>query len=292
MENKLNRYKGKAIGFLTLSLSCLFTFTACSDEDYLGGHYTADGAGTEVKITGKLASGEAFTEGSMIAVSTSYGSSDATARNRQYVCGADGTSFSAVADFPIYLKGNCKVVAYYPFEGEDGAENQLTLSTVNQNSIKDYYFAESDTLNAQTSAVNLSFVSAYAKLAVNITAPEGEEISSWRLSGFAQTATINPYSLVATLDNVEDITGTGSNLKNISATLIPQTVSENADVPATLVLIGKKRSYRISLGTVTLTAGETLSANVDVTSGTATIEFTQNGSQWSDSGAGGNISSK
>lgn len=280
---------------ISISLMWLTTATlsSCSDEDYLGGHYTADGAGTEVKVTAQMAqdAGAAFAEGSKIAVSTSYGSSDATARNREYICGADGSTFTAAADLPIYVKGNCNIVAYYPFEGENGAENVISLSTLNQNSIKQYYFAKSDTLSSSSSAVILQFHSAYSKLSVNITAPAGEEINSWRLSGFAQTATVNQYTLGETLGDVQDLTGKGTNLNNLTITLIPQTIAEGADTPATLVLIGKKRTYRIDLGAVTLTAGETLSANVDVTSGTATVEFTHNGGQWNNSGAGGNISS-
>lgn len=269
------------------------SLSSCSDEDYLGGHYTASGAGTEVKISAQMAqgTGATFSEGSKIAVSTSYGSSDATARNREYICGADGSSFNIAAEYPIYIKGNCRMVAYYPFEGEDGAENQLSLSTINQSSIKQYYFAMSDSLNNTTSSVNLTFNSAYGKLAVNITAPAGEEVNSWRLSGFAQTATVNPYTLNTTLGDIQDLTGTGTNLKNLTITLIPQTIDENADEPATLVLIGKKRTYRINLGNIAITAGETLTANVDVTSGTATVEFTHDGAQWNDSGAGGNLSS-
>ena len=276
--------------------ACLFLLGSCSNEDYLGGHYTTEGSGTLMHVTAQINAQSdptlAWSEGDVIGIATGYGLYDATARNREYQCQSDGKTFACTTEYPMYIKGTTQVVAYYPFVGVDGAEPALSLNTKDQTAITDYLFAKSDVVSPETGDdVNLVFDYALARLTMTITAPAGETIKSYRLSGFAQQAQVDPYTLDYALDNPEDLIGTGDDIKTISLKLIPQTVDTSSGVPAQLVLVGTSRSYTIDLSELDLQAGSVQSAVVDVTDGIGTIEFLSSGATWTDSGIGGDVSS-
>lgn len=275
---------------------CLFVLGSCSNEDYLGGHYTAEGSGTLMHVTAQINAQSnptlVWSEGDVIGIAAGYGLYDATARNREYKCQADGKTFSCTTEYPMYVKGTTQIVAYYPFVGMDGAEPALSLNTKNQTDITDYLVAKSDVVTRETGDhVNLVFDYMLARLQMTITAPAGETIKSYRLSGFAQQAQVDPYTLDLTLDNPEDLVGTGDDIKTITLKLIPQTVDTNSGVPAQLVLVGTSRSYTIDFSDIDLQAGSVQSAVIDVTDGIGTIEFLPSGATWTDSGIGGEVSS-
>jgi hypothetical protein len=290
----MKKYLLSYIVYAAMGLPLADMVSSCSNEDYLGGDYSiSEGAGTAVKITGELNASTdlSFQEGDSISVTATYGINDASACNRAYYY-CDSTTFSVDSSaYPLYVKGNCRLVAYYPFTGTDGAEPSLTLNTENQSNITNYYFAKSDSLTKDAEAVHFNFVSAYAKFQFNITELDEEQISGYRLIGFSHSASVNPYDLSLALDAVEDLSGTGSNMETILLKMIPQSRDTTSDVVPQIVLIGKKRSYTIDLNSVMLTAGKTLTANVDVTNGIGTVEFGNNGGQWTDSGVGGDITS-
>ena len=278
-------------------LCCIIVaaLTACSNDDYLGGHYTTDGAGAMMNVTAQISAttdaGLAWTEGDVIGIAATYGLYDATARNRQYTCQADGSTFTQDAGYPMYVKGATDIVAYWPFTGTDGAEPTLTLDTRDQSNITDYLFAKAMGVTPENgSNVHLVFDYVLARVKINITTPAGETIKECRLQGFAQQATVNPYTLERVLDNPEDLIIKGTNLTNIPLKLIPQEVSATAAVPAQLVLIGNIRSYTLDMSGLQLKAGADVQVNVNVTDGTAYIDFVPGGSAWTDSGAGGNVS--
>ena len=104
---------------------------------------------------------------------------------------------------------------------------------------------------------------------------------SWRLSGLKQSASITPNTLALNLAaEAQDLTGIlGSQQaaeKDITFTvrLIPQTAD------ATLILIGKKRSYTISLGEITLVNGAHVNIHVNAADGTKYIEIVQDDAKW------------
>ena len=262
-------------------------FTACSNDDYLGGHYTTDGAGVVLNVTAQT--DKAWSEGDVIGIAAGYGQNDGTARNREYVCQADASSFKNKSGFPIYVKGNTSIVAYYPFVGTDGAEPTITLNTLNQDEVTDYYFAKAEGVTRQTSQVNLAFKHALAEVTLKITAPSGESINSCRLSGFAQKATVNPYTLATTLDAPEDLVVKGADMKSVTLKLIPQALSADGAVKPQLVLIGSIRSYTIDMSKLQLEAGSSQEAIVNVTDGIGTVDFVPGDSKWEDSGAGGDV---
>lgn len=271
---------------------------ACSNEDYLGGHATTDGVGTMMNVTAQISAPAnpslAWAENDVIGIATSYGQYDATARNREYECQSDGRTFMQTTGYPIYVKGATNIVAYYPFVGTEGAEPTITLDTRNQQNITDYLFAKVENVTPQTGGnVNLVFDYALARLNVAITVPAGEQINSCRLTGFAQQATVDPYTLDLTLSAPEDLVVTANGvIQNVSLKLIPQTVDPESGVAARLVLVGNIRSYAIDMSELTLTSGAEVRANVDVTDGIGAVEFVPGGSAWTDSGIGGDVSSK
>ena len=227
--------------------------TACSNDDYLGGHYTTDGAGVVLNVTAQT--DKAWSEGDVIGIAAGYGQNDGTARNREYVCQADASSF------------------------KNKSQNQVT----------DYYFAKAEGVTRQTSQVNLAFKHALAEVTLKITAPSGESINSCRLSGFAQKATVNPYTLAKTLDAPEDLVVKGADMKSVTLKLIPQALSADGAVKPQLVLIGSIRSYTIDMSKLQLEAGSSQEAIVNVTDGIGTVDFVPGDSKWEDSGAGGDV---
>ena len=268
---------------------------SCSNEDYLGGHFVTDGAGHKMELTAQISASTTptlqFAEGDKIAVTTGY--VDVSSLNRFYTCQADGKSFTPDTNVPVYIKGNTQIVAYMPIIGNDGGEPAIALNTSDQTDITDYLFAKSEQVGIETSAVTLNFDHAYGQMQLNLVIPDGETIIGYRLSGFIQTADVDPYTLDITLAEASaDITGSGTDIKNITFTLIPQTVSDDAVIPASIVLVGKKRSYTVALGTVEIGAGKVTTASVDLTNGVGTVEFASEGGRWSDAGIGGNISSE
>lgn len=294
MKNSiLYKVKAKAKGFLPFYLFILLPFIAgCSNDDYLGGHYITDGAGTKMNVTAQISAQTdpslAWQEGDVIGISTGYGVYDVTARNIEYVCQADGNSFIQATGESMYVKGTTDIVAYYPYTGANGAEPAINLNTLDQSNITDYLFAKAEGVSPKNAEqVNLVFDYALARLQLSFTVPSGETIKSCRLSGFAQQATVDPYTLQMTLNAPEDLVITGDQMKTLSLKLIPQTVAADAAVPARLVLVGSIRSYSIDMSGITFSGGEQYQAVVDVTSGVGTIEFVSTGAPWSDSGLGG-----
>ncbi len=263
--------------------------TSCSNEDYLGGHVSTEGAGTQIQISATAPDGVEWAEGETIGISTSYGYYDATARNREYACQADGTTFMPLAGEAIYLKGNATLLAYYPYSGTEGAEPIINLNTLDQTNIAPCYFATAENVGNNSGNVNLSFKDAYATLRLSVTVPAGESIKSYRLSGYAQEAEVDPFTFSMKLSAPDDMTVTGNDIRDITIRLIPQTIAADAAIPARLVLVGALRSYTVDMSGVELKGGETHQAVIDVTGEVSTIEFVPGDSQWSDSGFGGNI---
>lgn len=281
---------------MMFSAVALLAMASCSDDDYLGGHYVTDGQGTQMNLTAQINAPSnpslAWAEGDVIGVAASTGLYDASVRNREYVCQSDGFSFSNVDGYPIYVKGNTTIVGYYPFTGMDGAEQTITLNTLDQENLVDYLFARAENVTPQTGAnVNLVFNYVLTRFNVTISAPAGEKIVGCRVMGLAQNAAVDPYTLEITPDVPEDLVISGSNIKSLSLKLIPQTISDTPEIPAQLVLIGQTRSYTIDLSGLNLIEGDVMYANVDVSDGIGTIEFIPNGAAWEDSGAGGDYSS-
>ena len=264
---------------LACSVCCCITATttSCSDEDYLGGHFTTDGAGVEMHITAQAPEGTTWTEGQIIGLSTSYANNDASARNRQYACEADGQSFSNVTGNPVYLKGLANVVAYFPYQGNDGAEPGIELNTLDQTAIAPIYFAKTDSVGiSQGSHVHLQFHPALAQLRLAITAPAGETIKSCRLVGLSHQAEVNPFTFEMKYYDPDEVVIAGEDLTEATFSLIPQTVSAEASLPPHLVLVGQLRSYTVSLGDVALGFGQTVNRDIDVTTGIGALSFRLN----------------
>ena len=289
--------KTRYLLFVISSLLFSVALTSCSDDDYLGGHATTDGAGTLMNVTAQINAQSdptlAWNENDVIGVATGYGQSDATARNRGYVCQADGRTFKQTTGYPIYVKGTTNIVAYYPFVGTEGAEPNLTLSTIDQQHVTDYLFAKAENVTPQNGGhVNLVFDYALARLTMAVSAPAGEEIHTCRLTGFAQQATVDPYSLEMTLNAPEDLVLTSvTPMQSISLKLIPQQADAESGIVPRLILVGNIRSYSIDLSELVLNGGNHVQANVDVTDGVGSVEFVPGGSAWNNSGIGGDVNS-
>lgn len=270
----------------------MLLLASCSNEEYLGGHYTTDGAGVATTITATAPDGETWAAGTRVGISTGYATYDASARNREYVSESGGNGFVQATGAPIYVKGNTSIVAYYPFVGIDGAEPTIILNTKNQDNLTNYYFSKTDGITiGNGSQVTLNFHRALARLQLNVTVPDGETIKTVRISGFAQEAEVDPFTLDMKLSNPEDFVIVDNNIRTIDVQLIPQTITAEAAIPARLVLVGSIRSYSIDMGDITLTSGEVRQGTVDVTNGVGTLEFVPADTAWTDSGMGGHVDS-
>ena len=136
----------KKFSNISLLLIILFVLASCSNEDYLGGHFTTDREGSMVNIsahiTSELFQDKTFVAGDKIGITTSY--NDNTSRNRSYTCAEDGATFDATIGVPIYIKGNGFISAYYPFMGEDGNEAIINLNTKDQSAIPPLFVANTN----------------------------------------------------------------------------------------------------------------------------------------------------
>ncbi len=258
----------------------IVALTACSNEEYLGGHYTTDGAGVQTTITATPPEGSSWTMGDIIGISASYGSYDITARNREYVCNG-GNTFVQLAGNPIFVKGRTSIVGYYPFLGTEGAEPSISLNTADQTAVTEYYFAKADNVNLDNgSHVNLVFHNALSQLQLNITAPMGETIKSARLSGYVHQAEVDPFTLDMQLSIPEDLTINDDDIQALSLQLIPQRVASDAAIPARLVLVGKYRSYTIDMSNIVLKRGVKTEMNINAADGISTVEFVPGNTAW------------
>ncbi len=257
------------------------TFAACSNEDYLGGHVNKDGAGTPLSSLtvqmGSTASDRSWSEGDQIGVSVSY--YDLTAQNRSFLYEEDESAFSAETGVPIYIKGACSVIAYWPYTGTDGAEPVFEIDTQDQDNIPDYLFAKTDGVNISNgSSVNLTFERVLANLKINITAPD-DVISKWILNGVYTDAVVNTYDLSLSLAGHKELSGSGTAVTQVDLKLLPQTV-ESSEQEVTLVLFGQKRTYSFLLNesqALALTSAQTTTYNVDIKDGMTTVELVPEG---------------
>ncbi len=262
--------------------------TGCSNDDYLGGHYTTDGAGAVMGVT---SANKSWTEGDHIGISSSTGSLDATTRNRDYVVQADGTTLKTGTASEFYVKGTMDILAYYPFKGTDSAEPQLLLNTYTEDGseLVDYQLAKAKQVGiANASSVALNFAPCLSTLNITIQPVSGESVSRYVLSGVYRQGRINPYTFEISPELMKNYEATGNAITSISLTVIPQTLAEGA---ATLTLVGKERVYNIAMPALTIEPNSTCTATVDMASGLVTYDFANNSSAWTDSGLGGSVTS-
>lgn len=294
-------------------LSFVFCLSSCKDDSYLGGHFTTDGKGVQAQVTAVSVSEQtpaiAWTQGDVIALTTSY--VDTYSLNRFYECAADGRTFTVQSGAPVYIKGNGFLCAYAPVVGTDGSEPVIELNTANQTAITDYIFAK-EPISPSQAAVQLRFRRVYSRLHTTIKAADTEHIRKIVLSGFSHSATVNPYTWDITPDAASVYTmASATDITSFDLTLIPQTITAEAVVPAHIVLIGTNRSYELPMGAVTLESDKTLSMTIDVSTPEPTLAFSTDGVtwtnyedkqtngvvfesdtvSWSDSGKGGDVSS-
>lgn len=247
--------------------------TSCtSNDELLAGHRDDSGAGSSIILTAEITGAKTqFVDDDKIGVMTSY--TDINTQNREYKY--DGTAFTTSSGVPFYVKGNCRVMGYYPFTGIDSAEPTLSINTTNQSDIKPFYMATLDGVTINSKSVHLCFRPLLTTVIIKISIPQGEQITDWRLSGVRQSATISPNSFDLTLAaEAKDLTGKGNGFTTITLQLIPQIAN------ATLILTGKKRSYTIDLTDITFISGETMNVNINANDGTKTIELVQDNAIW------------
>ncbi|EGF55156.1 fimbrillin family protein [Bacteroides clarus] len=284
----------KKFSNISLLLIILFVLASCSNEDYLGGHFTTDREGSMVNIsahiTSELFQDKTFVAGDKIGITTSY--NDNTSRNRSYTCAEDGATFDATIGVPIYIKGNGFISAYYPFMGEDGNEAIINLNTKDQSAIPPLFVANTNDITIGVTSAILNFKYAYAQMKLNLIVPEDETIKGYRLCGFVHEATVNSFTNDIELNVTSDLADVVYNsAKVITLTLIPQIVTADSYDPAKIVILGTNRSYTVAMGEVSLVQDHMNEYNIDLTDGIGSIEFIPGGAQWTPSTGGGNISS-
>lgn len=261
---------------LQSALCIAAVLTACSNDDYLGGHSVTDGAGNVLSVT---SSGSTLTPGDSIGVSASSASSDASVRNRLFIVQEDGKSLRCDGN-EFYIKGNVSILAYYrispdnksTFVGTDGAEPMLALNTTDQNSLVDYKLAKADYISASNSQnVSLNFQSGVlATLNFLIENDGSDQINEWKVTGLAQTAYINPYSFEIQLDEYIDFTGNGTDISSFSRRVIPQAFEENE---VRVVLNGNNRTYPLYIPAMTIENGGEYDITVRIIDGKAQLEI-------------------
>ena len=255
----------------------------CSNDDYLGGHYVTDGAGVEMVAE---AANMSLEQGQHIGISNTYGFTDVTTRNRDFVVAEDGKTLTSYTSTPFYIKGTASILAYCPFVGEDGAEPSLVLNTYTEGGEEtvDYMLAKADNITKETARqVSLNFYPTLSTLNVTINIPAGENVTKYVLGGLARRGRINPYELTITGEDYIDYSATGNNIRNFTVTVVPQSL---ADGDMTLTLKGVKRIYNIAMPALSIEPNSNCEAKVDLKDGSVTYEFVNNGSIWTDSGLG------
>lgn len=274
---------------LQCALCIAAVLTACSNDDYLGGHSVTDGAGNVLSVS---SSSNTLAPGDSIGVSASSASSDASVRNRLFIVQEDGKSLKCDGN-EFYVKGNVSILAYYrispdnesTFVGTDGAEPLLALNTTNQNSLVDYKLAKTEYINASNSqTVSLDFQSGVlATLNFLIENDGSDQINEWKVTGLAQTAYIKPYTFEIQLDEYIEFKGSGTDIASFSRRVIPQSVTENA---VKVVLNGNKRTYPLYIPAMTIENGGEYNITVRIADGKAQLEVgPKNGSSdWDKAG--------
>ena len=261
---------------LQCALCIAAVLTACSNDDYLGGHSVTDGAGNVLSVS---SSSNTLAPGDSIGVSASSASSDASVRNRLFIVQEDGKSLKCDGN-EFYVKGNVSILAYYrispnnesSFVGTDGTEPLLVLNTTNQNYLVDYKLAKIDGINfANSSDVSLNFQQGVlATLNFLIENDGSDQISEWKVSGLAQTAYINPYTFEIQLDEYIDFTGNGTDISSFSRRVIPQAFEENE---VRVVLNGNNRTYPLYIPAMTIENGGEYDITVRIIDGKAQLEI-------------------
>ena len=295
----------KMVNRSVLCILCsVLLLASCNQDDYLGGHYTTEGQGTQARIAAQTAPQQ-------IAVTTSY--QDAGSLNRFYDRSEDGTNYIVHTGLPIYIKGEGSLVAYAPVIGIDGEEPAIELDASDQQNIIDYVYATAPVTREQAD-VQLRFRHIYSRLHTSIKTASTEHIRKVILSGLSQTAIVNPYTWELTsLSAPADYTIVSStDILAFDLTLIPQVVDSNSVVPAQLVIIGTNRYYEVDLGSITLISDEDPALTIDLTAPVPTVAFSSDGVtwtnyedkmvngvgfqtdsvRWTDSGKGGDVTSK
>lgn len=274
----------KKIFYIAFSAAVLLS--SCSNEEYLGGYVNREGAGQELQtLTASMdasVSDKVWNEGDTIAVSTSY--YDLSSQNRFYVRQADGTFKNLDGTTPIYIKGNANLVAYYPVRGADGAEPDIIINTTDQDKVTNFLVATPVKVSIETTAAELHFKHVIAFLNININTNGEDVITKYTLSGVNMRSVIDPYTMEILPQQIVDYNGVPSG-NNIHLKLVPQTIEASSKFPATITLVGQKRTYSIPLGELILKSNETTTFNVNIRDGIGTAAFVpadndpQNG-QW------------
>lgn len=266
-----------ALSVIPCALFMSMVLASCSNDDYLGGHYTTDGAGSVLAVS---SANTTWSAGDSIGISTSAGASDASSRNRLFIVQPDGKTLLPANGEQLYIKGNAAVLAYYrvsntndtTFVGMDGAEPLLKLNTTNQSNLVDYRLAKVEGVNPTNSqGVALNFQSGVlATLTFNIVTDGSDQISEWKVTGLAQTAIIEPYSFDIALDEYIDFADKGTNITAFSRKVIPQPVGEGQ---VKVILNGANRTYSVYMPATTIGNGANEVVTVRITDGKATVEL-------------------
>lgn len=255
-------------------LFCLALLMSCSNEEYLGGYVNREGAGQMLQTVSASMDAnvkdKAWDEGDVIAISTSY--YDLSSQNRFYMRQKDGSFHNINGTEPIYIKGMSNLVAYYPAQGADGAEPDIIINTQDQQNVTNYLVATPVAVSKETTAVNFVFKHVTAFLNIDINTNGEDVITRYTLSGVNMRGVINPYTMEITPQYATDYSGTPKE-NNINLQLVPQTIDASSPTPAVLTLVGKKHTYSLPLGTLTLTSNVTSSYNVNIRDGIATVAF-------------------
>ncbi len=285
-QDIINLVRIKAQGLISLYLFILLPFLmACSNEDYLGGHSTTDGAGVEMGAS----SAAALTAGEHIGLFTSKGTLDASTRNREFIVQSDGYTLKSYSGQAFYIKGNTSVIAYYPFQGADGSEPELLLDVEDQTAPTDYYVAKTNGVTIDNGRqVELDFAPCLSTLSFTFLPVKDDIVQSYSLKGVKKRGRINPYQFTISSEDVEDadkrlFSGPVGSSQTISIISVPQSLAEGS---AVLTVKGSVtgRTYDISLPAVNIMPNTTCQVTVDVATGLVTYAFVSNSPQWTDSG--------
>ena len=271
------------------TLCSIFLLVGCKKDNYLGGHFTEDNGGVPMSLHSVIAStlnpSLKWQAGDTIALTTSY--TDNTSLNRFYVCGADGKTFTALNGLPIYIKGTGILHAYAPVSGKDGEDTVIALNTLQQATLIDYLTAHA-AISTASQEVSLSFNHALAQLQIAFDITQGETVKKLQLQGLRHQAVLNLYTSAWSISELsEEYDVSAEAISALTLNLLPQNATD-----VTFVLTTDKREYTIPVESLSLTAGQALRITLHADADGSSVAYTEETTDWQDSGLGTDIISE
>jgi hypothetical protein len=161
------------------------------------------------------------------------------------------------------------------------------VNTLDQTVLVDYLTAQT-AISTASRELTLSFNHALAQLQISFDITEGETVKKLQMQGLCHQAVLDLYtSAWSTSEVTEEYALAAEVISSLTLNLLPQKATE-----VTFVLTTDKREYTIPVEALTLTAGQALRITLHADADGSSVAYTEETTDWQDSGMGTNIESE